>query len=878
MNICKKNGLFWILLVMPVVFFLLVSNLLTIHADTEKPEDIRYLKAVYPSVTTGQLAAVNVPYSDSWFLRSSMEYNHLLAQASMGLAVSSFRYYSTDDTPQDTNVRDFMTQAGFRDIRSYDYDRPSGRYTIACSIGHKEIISEDGNSYELVSVGIAGQGYRDEWLSNFSIGDETVHTGFADAADDIYDRFFGYIAANNLDEKNIRVWVSGFSRSAAVANIFSAQLIDTEWFDPADIFAYTFATPATTKDPKKGEYPSIFNIVGRMDPVPMVPFHVWGYDRYGTTYSTPCQETDSDWSQKKEKANVVFRQLTGIEFWNNPGMDSTLHQCMEYLMQIVPSSTIYYLYLQDKVIDLWKDKSPINILRKLFDLSEDPNLINDSNRDMANELLDFICFNGLFAVSGDSEFSDWEAQATAGANIMHEHTPDVYMAWLMSDDDPEKIYSNNPDYSIVSVNGQGDVTVFDDSGASFTVFEQYDRPAEETDLKLYYDRSGYQKTITIPNDRSYSIRIHATEDQTFTVVRNVSAAENFTVMKSDACRIELKQDEETVLKLEADGTLSGEKKETAENAKEIEAAASPDELEGDDMVTVQDFNVFHVSWKVMVLGLITFNVVTVGFVIFLMMALYKKLRLTLKIRRKEAPQNAKIHAFILLGLITVYELYLLMELFCAIYPNDAAMHLQFKVPIMAILVMIAYYSYLRVPTELHMRTFMALTFLTAGDVMINVNEYAGIALEWTGLLILIYAFWKFNRPSTAQFVGFLMASAIGLLMISGIKGDYGVLRYIAMGYYVTLVFLLFVSLKTPSLFMKGSVCLLITGIMMIFLGVFLSDVLTDLVLHLIMIGIFYTGLVLMEKGMLKVIDLPYQALKPEPAEETAREPAGEPAT
>ena len=58
-------------------------------------------------------------------------------------------------------------------------------------------------------------------------------------------------------------------------------------------------------------------------------------------------------------------------------------------------------------------------------------------------------------------------------------------------------------------------------------------------------------------------------------------------------------------------------------------------------------------------------------------------------------------------------------------------------------------------------------------------------------------------------------------------------------------------------------------LMMIFIGVFLVDILTDIILHMIMIGILYTGLVLLEKGMLKVIDLPYQVLKPAVAEEPA---------
>ncbi len=857
-------------LVFPVIFVMLVSNMMTVYAYTEVKEDIQFLTAVYPSVTNGKLASVKVPYSDSWFLRSSSEYNHKLAQASMGLAVSSFRYYSTDGSPQDKNVRSFLDQAGFQDVRTDDYDRPSGRYTIASAMGHKEIHDEDGNTYELIAVGIAGQGYRDEWLSNFSIGDGEIHTGFADAADDMYDRFFGYIAANDLDEKDIRVWISGFSRSAAVANIFAAYLSDTQWFDPDDIFAYTFATPATTKNPKKGNYPNIFNIVGRMDPVPMVPFLIWGYDRFGTTLCTPCQETDSDWNRKREKANTVFHQLTGIDFWNNPEMDATLHQCMEYLMHIVPSSTIYHLYLEDQVIDLWMDKSPINILRKLFDLSEDPNLINDSNRDMANELLDFLCFNGIFAVSGDNEFKSWEGRASTGANIMHEHTPDVYLAWLLSDDDPDKIYSSNSNYSVISINGEGDFTVFDENEESFTIFEDTTDNATENSLKFVHSKSGYVTSITIPEDREYSIRIHSTKDQTIPVVRKISGAEAFSMVESDSVLLDLKQDEEAILKLNSDGSISGYRVEQQGSSADPETALiSLGKDYEDDELSFQDLNVLHASWKVLILSIISISALTVGLVIFLFLLLFERLRLSHRIHRGELPKTTKVHKWVLLGLVMVYVYYFLMEFFVTLYPNDASMCSQFKVPIMCILVAIAFYAYLKIPTELHMRTFMALTFLTAGDVAINYNEYAGIALEWTGLLILIYAFWKFNRPTTAQLVGFVIASLIGGLVIKGIKGDYGVMRYVAMGYYVTLVLLLFVSLKTPKLFIRGSACLLITGVMMIFIGVLLSDVLTDRVLHMVMIGIFYTGLVLFVCGPLKVIDLPFQSIKPEPAEEPA---------
>ena len=59
-------------------------------------------------------------------------------------------------------------------------------------MGH-QTVGDGEDSFELIAVGICGQGYADEWESNLSVGTGKNPTGFSSAAHLVYDRVFGYI-------------------------------------------------------------------------------------------------------------------------------------------------------------------------------------------------------------------------------------------------------------------------------------------------------------------------------------------------------------------------------------------------------------------------------------------------------------------------------------------------------------------------------------------------------------------------------------------------------------------------------------------------------------------------------------------------------------
>ena len=196
------------------------------------------VRATFDEFTTRESTTWDFEYNDRWFLQDASIYNHKLARLSFGMAVSAFRPHFDPKTTQDPglHLRDFLVQCGFRKLRSDDYDKNPSLYTVSTVISHKTLL-EGNQEYILLAVGVCGGGYTNEWLSNFTVGYDSYHIGFYSAAKNVFDRLFGYIARNGLQDQRLKVWVSGYSRAAAVSNVFAQLVTDTEMFDNKDVFA-----------------------------------------------------------------------------------------------------------------------------------------------------------------------------------------------------------------------------------------------------------------------------------------------------------------------------------------------------------------------------------------------------------------------------------------------------------------------------------------------------------------------------------------------------------------------------------------------------------------------------------------------------------------
>lgn len=250
--------------------------------------------------TVGQKTLTQeVMLDDTWFGSPSSTYNHRLNQLSICMAVASFRDTAAPLTESDHYLKEFFRQAGFEGYQAYGYSKEPGADTISNAVAMKRLTDEEGG-YVLLAVPVCGQGYGDEWMSNFTIDAGKNHSGFMNASETVYHRLKDYIGEHGLAGQRIKVWCTGFSRAAAVSNMLAHRLLNDENFEKDNIFCYTFGTPNTTKDPVA--YPQIFNICGAFDPVPKIPFADWGFGKHGHTYYLPAMETGARYRRAMKPA------------------------------------------------------------------------------------------------------------------------------------------------------------------------------------------------------------------------------------------------------------------------------------------------------------------------------------------------------------------------------------------------------------------------------------------------------------------------------------------------------------------------------------------------------------------------------------------------
>ena len=218
------------------------------------------------------------------------------------VSASSKTWANTDYSDRAANAREFLTTCGFDGFEAVDYDHAPTRDSIAYVLANKKIHvwdeeSQTNKDYTLVAVGVRGAGYGSEWASNVEVGDpsdpaakDTPHQGFHKSALKVVEGVKQYIADENISG-DVKYWVSGFSRAAAVANLTAAYITDrAEEFSSAqkDIYGYTYECPQAAPTATDAlQYKNIHNIVNAMDVVPMVSPSVFEHQRLGIDYVMP---------------------------------------------------------------------------------------------------------------------------------------------------------------------------------------------------------------------------------------------------------------------------------------------------------------------------------------------------------------------------------------------------------------------------------------------------------------------------------------------------------------------------------------------------------------------------------------------------------------
>lgn len=283
---------------------------------------------------------VKFKYSDSFFTSPSSHYSPSLAVASYGLLNCSGNYEGGSITDSDKWIKDLMLdQFKFQNYEQIGYKTETTDTSVGAAIASKEIDLLSGKT-TLICLPIRSFSYDHEWTDNMFVGDGTSndtrtitstfnsrqytfankynnHAGFCLSAMVVLNFLRQYIEKYNITG-NVKVWITGYSRGAAIANVATA-LLDRAIYENKleeylgkikceishdDIYAYTMATPQGASvdqnpSPRSEIYNNIFNLINPNDIVTQIPLSQWGFTRYGVDKYMTTRTIDPNYEVNK---------------------------------------------------------------------------------------------------------------------------------------------------------------------------------------------------------------------------------------------------------------------------------------------------------------------------------------------------------------------------------------------------------------------------------------------------------------------------------------------------------------------------------------------------------------------------------------------------
>ena len=762
----------------------------------------------YTQLGTKKLISLPITMRDDWFEAPASTYNHDLARLSMGLTVSAFR--RKDQTPDEgASIRDFLTQAGFSNLRSDWYDQQPTSDSITTMMGSKRI-----GDFTLVAVGVCGSGYGNEWMSNLTVGDDMLHEGFHLSAQKVEARIREYLEAQQFDTP-VKLWISGFSRAAAVSNLTAADMTDSGLFE--DVFAYTFATPRTTREPKA--YANIFNIMGKNDVVPMIPLQDWGYGRHGTDLYTPSQEADTDYDRLALAASEASVELLGKYFRNNVELNHQLHTLIEYLLALLPEPADYKNGMQPVALSLWTDKSADNILASLLVILQSMRVSEERQTQLVN-LIDYLTqVMNIYGNGNESATADgsWDPNATIGENAFLEHNPDTYISWIFADLTPEELYTDTSRWIHLVVSGPVDTTVYQDGhaisqvtkdNAKYTVEQGSTDPGAEM-VKEDYTlisilRQGDQTIVTLPRDRDYMVELKTETDVEISytlaeytlgsIVPSIGTTRTLQTVGGQPCLMYLDDsDFDNRLLYDRDGNAFTILKSTVEQY-------SPELIN-----RLESLNVFYLSLPDMLMLVALLMMFMLLVVIILVLSSIVRL-----IRHKRRKPAATIACTAI-----VLMIFFLWEEGARNYLSSIlALKAAFKAMIALCILSLAMKGCLRTRTSLHMLMLLGILVACVADITLNLKPMVGLILFGVAHIIFCVAFFREHKPGKAQYIlwGCLWAAVIAVLIV--FRETAGKFLIPAMLYSGVLSAMVALSIRMPKTITLGAIIFAVSDAML----------------------------------------------------------------
>ncbi|MDR2832320.1 MAG: VWA domain-containing protein [Streptococcaceae bacterium] len=344
-------------------------------------------------------------YSDSYFKEDStanLSYNPSLASMSLNLQLSSWPSKGQKDySKKSENAKELFDKIGFEQVRvNSGYTIKPTKDSIGAIAAQKKI-----DDYTLVALSIRGGGYEAEWASNLTIGASGEHAGFNEASKKVLRFLQAYIEETKVNGK-IKLWITGYSRAGAVANLLGGYLnnhleaLPEIKLEHENIYVFCFEPPAATLEEfgaKEKKHDNIVNIINDFDIVTKVAptIQPFNFIRYGRQYYLPTPQNMGDILYPKLHKQMLS-ELTKIGYHQEYSIDQFEMKKFEF--------SLFKRNMLDKLIakDEENDKT---LFQFLDDFIENISLNAIKNRQYyTNELQDD--FRTIFKLLGANEKFD----------------------------------------------------------------------------------------------------------------------------------------------------------------------------------------------------------------------------------------------------------------------------------------------------------------------------------------------------------------------------------------------------------------------------------------------------------------------------------------
>lgn len=301
-------------------------------------KDTQAIKSQLVAIQTDD-GSVTTTWDSHFFINESSQFNSELAKIALLLSDTAY---------QKNQIQKTQKQLGF-DCQTYGYDVKSQLLDnkTAYTIGHQKMVIDQQEFYV---INVVVRGTVDlEWASNFRVtntsnelANGSDHYGFSQAANQILNSCKAYQKAHKeLQGSENRVLISGHSRGAGVANLLAKEMSDKQILASQDhIYAYTFATPNVTINPKNVSYKHIFNLINAEDVVTQIPLEQWGFKRYGQDVMIPTPN-DKNYNQMFTQMKKNYKELTSKEYNGNVKTYNKTMQLIELTNKAVPTMQDY---------------------------------------------------------------------------------------------------------------------------------------------------------------------------------------------------------------------------------------------------------------------------------------------------------------------------------------------------------------------------------------------------------------------------------------------------------------------------------------------------------------------------------------------------------